>query len=465
MSGTQSTPIQSKPHPLLKITNKLYDVLAEIDDEISSEIIEIESLATLFNGLRIEEVDLSDSDYCFAVKIEGRAVHSMKISRFIRYFFKDQFDQKKIYLFSKKYNRLKKSMFNYWTPDSEEESFKKLDLINPDLFKTRQDPKDPKATFISLVTETYPYGDEEGVMKFMPEGLTKDEFGNYYRIIGESKTMFTSHLDTADRNKSKTKLYELEKSDGNFIVTNGSTILGADDKSGVTIMLYMMAHNIPGIYYFFIGEERGCIGSRKVSENLEKISHLRDVKRCISFDRRNYHSIITMQMGGQCCSDTFGNALAKEMNKSGMDMSLDPTGIYTDSACFMEQIPECTNVSVGYFDEHTSNESQNMDFLDKICKASIKVDWESLPTARKVGLDDRLKEKFNPLILDFRRLIFYSEVKMVGDGDVVSIRIKYEDNTIDEMLKDLMNMSSLMTKHKVDPDVYVTDELIKIEFR
>ena len=114
-------------------------------------------------------------------------------------------------------------------------------------------PKDIKSTFLSLTTKTYPHGHEEEVLRFLPE-LQKDQFGNYYKIIGKSQTMFTSHLDTADRQQKDVTVYSTILSDGDeMLVTDKSSILGADDKSGVTVMLYMMAHNIPGIYYFFIG--------------------------------------------------------------------------------------------------------------------------------------------------------------------------------------------------------------------
>jgi hypothetical protein len=45
-----------------------------------------------------------------------------------------------------------------------------------------------------------------------------------------------------------------------MISTDGTTTLGADD-TGVSVLIWMMKHNIPGLYYFFIGEEVGCIGS------------------------------------------------------------------------------------------------------------------------------------------------------------------------------------------------------------
>jgi hypothetical protein len=45
-----------------------------------------------------------------------------------------------------------------------------------------------------------------------------------------------------------------------MISTDGTTTL-EHDKAGVSVLIWMMKHNIPGLYYFFIGEEVGCIGS------------------------------------------------------------------------------------------------------------------------------------------------------------------------------------------------------------
>ena len=66
-------------------------------------------------------------------------------------------------------------------------------------------------------------------MQFLPK-LEKDSVGNYYKIIGENPTtMFTSHLDTADRKQGITKLLSMKDDKGDEIIyTDGSTILGAD---------------------------------------------------------------------------------------------------------------------------------------------------------------------------------------------------------------------------------------------
>lgn len=245
-------------------------------------------------------------------------------------------------------------------------------------------PGDPRRTFLSLVTKTYPHGHEEEVLDLLPD-LQKDSIGNYYKIIGTNPTtMFTSHLDTADHRQYETNLYS-EIVDGSEIIsTDGKTILGADDKAGVTVMLYMMEQGVPGLYYFFIGEERGGIGSRQLSEIFGELDYLDGIKRCVSFDRRDCHSIITKQLSKECCSGEFADALCAQYNKSGFTMKPDPTGIFTDSAMFMGNISECTNVSVGYYKEHTPGEHQNMDHLIKLCRASVEVDWDSLPTVREI---------------------------------------------------------------------------------
>lgn len=63
-------------------------------------------------------------------------------------------------------------------------------------------------------------------------------------------------------------------------------------------------------------------------------------------------------------------------------MEPDNTGVYTDSAEFTHVISECTNISVGYYKEHTVMEHQDIEHLIKLCLAVVKVDWESLPVKR-----------------------------------------------------------------------------------
>jgi len=233
---------------------------------------------------------------------------------------------------------------------------------------------DIRKKFLKLTKRTYPYGTETQLVSFLPQGYFMDKHGNYYYKIGESKTAFTCHLDTA----CKTQVTVNHKIDKNIISTDGKSILGADDKAGMTVLLYMIEKNIPGLYCFFIGEVVGCIGSGKACYDYEFTNY----DRMVSFDRRGTESIITFQSSKRCCSDEFANELANRLNKHGLTMRSDNTGVYTDSAEFIDVIPECTNISVGYYREHTNFEHQDIDHLIKLCIAVAKIDWETLPVQR-----------------------------------------------------------------------------------
>jgi hypothetical protein len=237
--------------------------------------------------------------------------------------------------------------------------------------------------FLKLTSKTYPHGYEDICLEemvslgYLPKDISKDTHGNYFYKIGESRTIFASHLDTVSSKHEPVK----HVLDGETIRTDGTTTLGADDKAGVSIMIWMMKHKIPGTYYFFIGEEVGCIGSGLAA----KYGEFKGIyDRIISFDRRGTTSIITHQSWARCCSDAFADAFCAELNKSDYKLNYvkDDGGVYTDSAEFVDLIPECTNVSVGYYSEHTKNENQDIRHLVNLASACLLVDWENLPTKR-----------------------------------------------------------------------------------
>jgi hypothetical protein len=212
--------------------------------------------------------------------------------------------------------------------------------------------------------------------ELFPKGMQKDEWGNYFYKVGDSRSIFAAHLDTV----SKDYVTVTHVFDDNLIKTDGKTTLGADDKAGITVLLWMIQNNVPGLYYFFIGEEVGCIGSG----NAAKFGFFKgNYDRIISFDRRDVSSVITFQSSSRCCSDDFADALCRELNQTRrLSYKKDTGGVYTDSAEFTHLVPECTNVSVGYYKEHTTSESQDILHLTDLAEACIKVDWEKLPTKR-----------------------------------------------------------------------------------
>ncbi len=250
---------------------------------------------------------------------------------------------------------------------------------------------DIKQTFINLTKRTVPHGKEIEYLKdILPMNLLKlDPAGNLYLKIGKSNTMFTSHLDTVGGDTEVTHVFR-----GNKIETDGKSVLGADDKAGVTLMLYMIHNGLPGLYVFFLGEESGCIGSKSLAKWIEKNKEneiYKDINKVVSLDRKDYDSVITYQMSERCCSDDFADSLIKELNKGeGMKFRKDTTGTLTDSVNFTDIYPECTNLSVGYFDQHMHRESQDIVWLEKFAKVLLKVDWDNLVIKRKPGETERL---------------------------------------------------------------------------
>jgi hypothetical protein len=151
-----------------------------------------------------------------------------------------------------------------------------------------------KELFLKLTEYTIPHGYEDKLAPILKEfNLSKDSTGNYYKVIGKSETLFTTHLDTYSKKYEKVK-HIIE---GNIIKTDGTTILGGDNKLGCSILLYMIENKIPGTYYFFLGEEPiisgGLYGSKNaLSKNREFFSKF---KRAIAFDRKQTGSIVTRQ--------------------------------------------------------------------------------------------------------------------------------------------------------------------------
>ena len=464
------------PKARIKLSKELEKILKEMEDDnsyLAFEILWLGDPSSYYqNGLGISDVGISQKPYCFDVTISDRK-YDMKIGKFLRYYWPGLLTEDEIKSFIYQYNDMVSDNIG-------SESRSPVQRITVPPF--RYNPKDVKSTFLSLTTKTYPYGHDEEVLQFLPKDLEMDEVGNYYKIIGDAKpkVMFTSHLDTADSTQKTTRLFQANGrvdeegysfrlvktgSGDEHIYTDGNSILGADDKAGITVMLYMMAHNVPGIYYFFFGEEVGGLGSRALSYIYDRCDYLTDVKACVSFDRRRTTSVITHQMSRRCCSNEFGQFLCDEYGKGGLDLSLDTTGVFTDSASFLEDIAECTNISVGYYNEHRNTEMQNISYLERLAKASVKVNWDKIPVKRKIGYNQELYTKHKNLIDEIKKNIFGIEVKVLGKDDRIYISLDMEEPDMGEVYDALIRVQLILSKHKI-PDIGTfEDTYFKIELR
>lgn len=209
-----------------------------------------------------------------------------------------------------------------------------------------------------------------------PLGLEQDSFGNLYKRIGDAPIMWSSHTDTVHK-QGGTQL--LAVSDGIVSVPDKqSNCLGADCTAGVWLMMQMIRAGKPGLYIFHRAEEIGGQGSEHIATCNEAL--VSGIQFAIAFDRRGTQSIITHQWGGRCCSNGFARSLSAAL---GLGHALDDTGSFTDTANYTHLVGECTNVSVGFANEHTRRETLNLPYLYRLRDALLAFDWTQLDYQRE----------------------------------------------------------------------------------
>lgn len=223
-------------------------------------------------------------------------------------------------------------------------------------------------------------------------GVRPDAFENYWVLIPDGEknptTLFSAHTDTVHHKKAENVPYKLRMKDGWLSVKDGG-VLGADDGTGIWVLLNLIQAKVPGLYIFHREEEIGGNGSTFIAkQHAELITDL-GIKHCIAFDRKGTQDIITHQSCGRCCSDEFAEAFAKALNAdSPLAFRADDTGSFTDSANYIDLIGECTNLSVGYYDQHSQEECQDLTFVSRLVNQLIKLDFSQLPQARQPGEED-----------------------------------------------------------------------------
>lgn len=285
--------------------------------------------------------------------------------------------------------------------------------------------------FIAMLEYTRPEGSESQIAfcdRFLkPVFGNPDKHGNYIKHVGTSAVAFMAHHDTV-HNAGGKQIVEIVKDVAQVPQGSKSNCLGADCTSGIWLILEMIRANKSGTYVIHAGEEIGCVGARGIVT--DSPDWLNGIDAAISFDRRGFDSIVTHQMGLRTSSDSFAVSLATVL---GLNMSPDDSGSYTDSNEYAGIVPECTNISIGYFGQHSARETQDLRFLAVLRDSLIAADFEQLTIDRN-PLDFPAMdygESLEDLIYDYPDRIadilagfgythatLLDEIKYYGDSDV-----------------------------------------------
>lgn len=206
-----------------------------------------------------------------------------------------------------------------------------------------------------------PSGGEKKIKRFIkhwvkdniPDAIIRadNNDGNVYIVRGESETYpcIVAHLDQVqDKHSSDFKAVETEDIIFGYSPRNKRREgLGADDKNGIWIALQCLQEFGAIKVAFFVGEEIGCIGSRRCD-----ISWFSDCRFVIEPDRRGDRDLIT-NISGAICNEEF------EACSCYNDYGYKPTsGTMTDVLELSERGIglSCINLSCGYYDPHTDDE-------------------------------------------------------------------------------------------------------------
>jgi hypothetical protein len=309
-------------------------------------------------------------------------------------------------------------------------------------------------SMMSYKRPAYSVSETEFANKFLsPVFGEPDGHGNFICVVGQKPSvLFASHYDTVHKTPG-TQSVVMDKTTG--ILSKGDfdgECLGADCTTGIWLQLEMIRQGVEGVYVCHAAEEIGGIGSRGLVtdqtnydnhlSNLNNTPWLSDIDAVISFDRFGTNSIITHQSTMRTCSDYFGYSLSTILlgQKDGWSLNLDTFGSYTDSMEYAGIIPECTNLSVGYFNQHTPRETQDVFFALDLLEKLIQADWGALEIEREPTPLDTWGNYSDGVLEDYERLEVEAIQRLIVDYPTKLAEMLYDLDIDLEVLVEHLNL-------------------------
>ena len=259
---------------------------------------------------------------------------------------------------------------------------------------------------------------------------TIDLNGNVICTTNYSGVLFSCHTDTMHKDEGENDIevddfgivtaWRKPKVQSGMDAKRERDILGADDGAGIYIMLRMIEEGIPGTYVFHADEEIGCKGSRALAEAPWSIGGFDledDFTHAIAFDRRGTSDLITWQLGMEMCSRACSVELMNRLNTESSLNYKPAEGIVTDTAMYEDQVQECINLSVGYYDEHTTDERLDLGHLYALLARILENPelFVGLPVARDLDEEDITPDNYT----------FVPDSPAIEDDTVASLVLKH----------------------------------------
>ena len=274
-----------------------------------------------------------------------------------------------------------------------------------------------------------------------------DPYGNYICQVGvKPRLCFTAHHDTVHKAEGMQKVVV-----SNNIISVAdpkvSSCLGADCTTGIWLILKMIDAGVEGTYVVHAAEEIGCQGSKAlVYDNPPWLDHTDAV---ISFDRYGTKSVITHQMGMRTASNKFAQSFATALSMP--QLVADDGGSYTDSNEYAHVVPECTNISVGYYNQHTAKETQDMSYAELLLSSLLQADWTKIVIDRDPTVQECIYTKY-ALNDDY-----YYYHNPDATEELVNLVLDYPDRIADMLATYGYTAEEIMRECNISPDYFVND--------
>jgi hypothetical protein len=208
----------------------------------------------------------------------------------------------------------------------------------------------------------------------------KEYCGNLYSIRFQGLPVFVAHMDTVnDFDMKKQLVFDKELQ----ILSRQDGILGADDKAGVNLIL----NHIENVNFILtIDEEIGALGMQELVDKSKLLDDLIEfnVSCAIELDRKGTNDILG-DTHGYC-----GKDLQVQL-ENALPGYLGNVGVFTDID-YLCDIIASTNISVGYFNQHSKNEYLDVKHFnwvnDRMVELNKITGKFSLGNMNKYGLFD-----------------------------------------------------------------------------
>ncbi|OZM56947.1 hypothetical protein CIB95_09255 [Lottiidibacillus patelloidae] len=236
--------------------------------------------------------------------------------------------------------------------------------------------------------------------------ITEDQYGNLlaektFRNGNGPTILLNAHLDTFEAFASERTIVK----DGP-IWSSSNGILGADDRAGIAILL-TVAKFLPQTHFngkvkfvFTVEEEIGLLGARNVNDYF-----LWGVDAALVVDRRGKGDIVTSCYGAfPFCDKAYSDFIEKVASDSGMPYWKATSGGSSDTKIWAEHNIQSVNLSAGYMNEHTDDETLDIEAsyeVTKLVEAIFLKSNELRATLREIN---NMKRNINRSPL-FRKLI------------------------------------------------------------